>query len=60
MDTADHDRRVRQLSLAASGSKLEAQLTGTQMNQLQTVFEQVGTDAEAGWRQVMHLLSEQS
>jgi DNA-binding MarR family transcriptional regulator len=60
MDTADHDRRVRQLSLTASGSKLEAQLTGTQMKQLQTVFEQAGTDAEAGWHQVMRLLSQQS
>jgi DNA-binding MarR family transcriptional regulator len=60
MDTAEHDRRVRQLSLTASGSKLEAQLTGTQMNQLQTVFEQAGADAEAGWHQVMRLLSEQS
>jgi len=60
MDTADHDRRVRQLSLTASGSKLEAQLTGTQMKQLQTVFEQAGTDTEAGWHQVMRLLSQQS
>ncbi len=60
MDTAEQDRRVRQLSLTANGSKLEAQLTGTQMRQLQTVFEQVGADAEAGWHQVMRLLSGQS
>lgn len=53
MDTAEHDRRVRQLSLTASGSKLEAQLTGTQMKQLRAVFEQVGADAETGWHQVM-------
>ncbi len=58
MDTAEHDRRVRQLSLTASGSKLEAQLTGTQMKQLQTVFEQVGADAETGWHQVMCCLAE--
>ena len=32
MDTAEHDRRVRQLSLTPGGSKLEAQLTGSQMN----------------------------
>ncbi len=60
MDTAEHDGRVRQLSLTASGAKLEAQLTGTQMKQLQAVFEQVGADAETGWHQVMRHLSEQS
>lgn len=59
MDTAAHDRRVRQLVLTASGSRLEAQLTGTQMKQLQAVFDQVGADAEAGWHQVMRCLAEQ-
>lgn len=59
MDTAEHDRRVRQLSLTASGSKLEAQLTGTQMKQLQAVFDQVGAEAEAGWHQVMRRLATQ-
>ena len=58
MDTAEHDRRVRQLSLTANGAKLEAQLTGTQMKQLQAVFEQVGADAETGWHQVMRCLAE--
>ena len=58
MDTAEHDRRVRQLSLTASGSKLEAQLTGTQMKQLQAVFEQAGADAEAGWHSVMSKMAE--
>jgi DNA-binding MarR family transcriptional regulator len=60
MDTAEHDRRVRQLSLTSSGSKLEAQLTGTQMKQLQAVFEKAGSDAEAGWHQVMQCLAEQN
>jgi len=60
MDTAEHDGRVRQLSLTASGAKLEAQLTGTQMKQLQAVFEQAGAKAETGWHQVMHCLSGQS
>ena len=58
MDTAEHDGRVRQLSLTTSGSKLEAQLTGTQMKQLQAVFEQVGAEAEAGWHWVMRNLAE--
>ncbi|MHB1174997.1 MAG: MarR family winged helix-turn-helix transcriptional regulator [Sulfuriferula sp.] len=57
--TAEHDRRVRQLSLTATGKKLEARLTGTQMKQLQVVFETVGENAAAGWHQVMHSLSGQ-
>ncbi|MBI5889953.1 MAG: MarR family transcriptional regulator [Nitrosomonadales bacterium] len=57
MDTAEHDHRVRQLSLTASGSKLEAQLTGTQMKQLQAVFDEVGAGAEAGWHRVMNSLA---
>lgn len=56
MDTAEHDRRVRQLSLTAAGAKLEAQLTGAQMKLLQAVFDQSGARAEAGWRQVMGCL----
>jgi len=59
MDTAEHDRRVRQLSLTPAGAKLEAQLTDTQMKQLQAVFEQAGASAEAGWHQVMRCLSGQ-
>jgi len=57
MGTAEHDRRVRQLTLTPSGAKLEAHLTGTQMKQLQTVFERTGACAEAGWHQVMRGLS---
>lgn len=56
MDTAEHDRRVRQLTLTSSGTKLEAQLTGTQMKQLQEVFALAGAEAEAGWHQVMRCL----
>jgi DNA-binding MarR family transcriptional regulator len=55
-DTADHDRRVRQLRLTAAGAKLEAQLTGAQMKLLQEVFEESGENAEAGWHQVMRAL----
>lgn len=60
MDTAEHDRRVRQLKLTVNGVKLESQLTETQMRQLRTAFEQSGANAEAGWHQVMRHLSEQS
>ena len=57
METAEHDRRVRELVLTQIGVKLEAQLTGTQMKQLQSVFLQAGPEAEAGWHQVMRCLS---
>lgn len=60
MDTAVHDGRVRQLTLTTNGAKLESQLTGTQMKQLQAVFEQAGIKAETGWHQVMSCLSVQS
>jgi DNA-binding MarR family transcriptional regulator len=59
MGAAEHDKRVRELTLTASGAKLEAQLTGTQMKQLKSVFEMAGKNAEAGWHQVMRILSEQ-
>lgn len=59
LNTAKHDRRVRQLALTPAGTRLEAQLTGTQMEQLQTVFEQAGKSAELGWLRVMRNLSGQ-
>ena len=59
MTTAAHDRRVRQLVLTRVGQQLEVQLTGTQMAQLQTVFEAVGPQAVTGWHRVMAALSHQ-
>ncbi len=53
MNPAEHDKRVRQLTLTAAGARLEAQLTDTQMKLLQSVFEQAGEDAEEGWYRVM-------
>lgn len=59
MTAAEHDRRVRQLTLTPAGAKLEARLTGTQMKQLQAVFAQAGAGAEVGWRRVMGCMIEQ-
>jgi DNA-binding MarR family transcriptional regulator len=47
------DGRRRELRLTAEGARLEAQLTGTQMDQLAAVFGAAGKSAEAGWRAVM-------
>jgi DNA-binding MarR family transcriptional regulator len=59
MTAAEHDRRVRQLTLTPAGAKLEARLTGTQMKQLQAVFAQAGASAEVGWHQIMGCMIEQ-
>ena len=52
-----NDGRVKLLRLSRAGERLEAQLTGTQMKQLDAAFKQAGATAEAGWREVMELLS---
>ena len=54
---AGHDRRVRQLTLTASGAKLESRLTATQMKQLRAAFAEAGAQAEAGWHRVMACLT---
>lgn len=50
---AEHDRRVKQLSLTADGRRLEAQLTATQVKHLADAFAAAGEDAARGWRKVM-------
>ncbi|MFZ4649191.1 MAG: MarR family winged helix-turn-helix transcriptional regulator [Rubrivivax sp.] len=50
---AQDDGRRRELRLTAEGERLEAQLTGTQMEQLAAVLGATGRTAEAGWRAVM-------
>jgi DNA-binding MarR family transcriptional regulator len=57
IETAEHDRRVRQLRLTPSGARLEAQLTGAQMQQLEKIFAATGTTAEEGWHRVMRQFS---
>ena len=47
------DKRVKPLRLTLSGRRLEAELTATQMRQLQSTFDAAGVGAENGWRAVM-------
>ncbi len=54
--TPGHDRRLRQLTLTANGGKLEAKLTGAQMDQLAAAFVAAGARAGTGWREVMRAL----
>jgi DNA-binding MarR family transcriptional regulator len=51
------DGRVKNLRLTAEGQRLEAELTGAQMSQLQAAFEQAGPAQELGWRKVMEQLA---
>lgn len=60
VDVAEHDRRVKQLSLTATGKELEAQLTGTQMQHLAAVFAAAGPAAQEGWRAVMRTIPEKT
>jgi DNA-binding MarR family transcriptional regulator len=51
------DGRIRELRLTREGSKLEAQLTATQQQQLHQVLSKSGTTAEQQWRAIMHALA---
>ncbi|MDC0598423.1 MarR family transcriptional regulator [Gammaproteobacteria bacterium] len=52
-ETAEHDRRVKQLTLSKKGQNLEAALTQVQMKQLESVFADVEGRAVKGWREIM-------
>jgi DNA-binding MarR family transcriptional regulator len=47
------DLRIKQLSLSASGNKLERQLTRIQMQQLESVFSMAGRKAMKDWQSIM-------
>ena len=50
--TEGEDRRVRRLALTEQGRDLEAELTGVQMQLMETAFGSAGPVKEAGWRAV--------
>lgn len=53
---AEHDRRIKELTLTAAGTELEHRLTDTQMKQLADVFAASGEKAAIRWRAVMRSL----
>ena len=59
VDAAAHggDRRLKALTLTGRGRRLEAELTGAQMNQLEAAFGAAGVAQAAGWRAVMGSLA---
>jgi DNA-binding MarR family transcriptional regulator len=57
---AGHDRRVKLLRLTEAGEKLEARLTGAQMEHLAAVFEAAGPGAAADWQKVMAALARET
>lgn len=52
------DGRVRELRLTTKGKRLEQRLTGTQMLQLESIFDACGPKAEKHWREVMQRIAE--
>ena len=59
VDAAAHggDRRLKALTLTGRGRRLEAELTGAQMSQLEAAFAAAGPTGAAGWRTVMESLA---
>lgn len=53
VETAQHDRRVKQLCLSKKGVKLEARLSRSQVEHLQRAFAHCGPEATDAWMQVM-------
>jgi len=56
VETASHDRRVKQLSLSKAGAKLETQLTQSQTQHLARAFSRCGDKALDGWIKIMQSL----
>jgi DNA-binding MarR family transcriptional regulator len=56
----DRDRRFKRLALTHKGTRLESQLTGTQMTHLASVFTAAGSKCEAVWKSIMRAVPEQS
>jgi DNA-binding MarR family transcriptional regulator len=58
-DAADHDRRIKQIYLTEAGKKLEAQLTQTQMKQLDAVLQNAGAKATTTWLTIMMAIAKE-
>jgi DNA-binding MarR family transcriptional regulator len=56
VETASHDRRVKQLKLSKAGEQLETSLTASQMEHLARAFAEAGEDAFDGWVRIMQAL----
>jgi DNA-binding MarR family transcriptional regulator len=54
------DRRFKRLTLTPEGRKLEAHLTGTQTNLLESVFAGSGATGESAWKAVMRAMAVRS
>lgn len=53
----EHDKRVKRIKLSKAGARLEFELSDDQRQRFDSVFNEAGTQAEAGWRKVMGLLA---
>ncbi|MFK7863206.1 MAG: MarR family winged helix-turn-helix transcriptional regulator [Pseudohongiellaceae bacterium] len=50
---SDQDRRIKQLDLSSKGRKLEAKLTRTQLQHLESAFAQSKPDSLSKWKELM-------
>jgi len=55
--TAERDRRVKCLRLTDAGARLEGDLSGSQRRRLEGIFNDVGPEREAAWREIMAVLA---
>lgn len=53
----EQDRRIRRLSLSATGSELENALSAGQSALLDAAFASVGSEGEGAWRKIMATLA---
>ena len=60
MQADPHDRRYKRLRLSDEGKRLEALLTGTQMEHLAAVFGETGAKTEGAWMSVMRAVPDLS
>lgn len=56
VETASHDRRVKQLRLSKAGARLENQLTQSQMHHMARAFSEGGDKAVEGWVKIMQAM----
>jgi len=55
-DKAEHDARIKQLSLTAKGAAFEDIISGDQRERFRAVFKRIGAPKENAWREAMEYL----
>lgn len=56
-DKAEHDARIKQLSLTTKGAAFEDVISGDQRERFRAVFKRIGPPKESAWREAMEYLA---